>query len=297
MDTALLAQFKIMYVHPTIPNLSFLTLRNIQTSIIQRPSQNKNSICAQHATSGEKKPPKDSQNHIQAHIFQEKGFPQLSPETLTDPELAIRFLVHFISDIHQPLHTEGYGLGGNTINVYFNKNKTNLHTAWDTNIPEAIFKRLPGGTKGVLDYLYQQTKAIDKSSDVWKNNWVGECFEGIEDDVAKLQMITPERSETCALQWARWANQYICTYVLKHGLDTKGMELVGEYTDQAEPIIVELVSMAGWRLGGWLNLVVTQKLGLDLTPVKEPLRAVEEEVGEEDHYRGAYTTAPEHEEL
>jgi len=70
------------------------------------------------------------------------------------------------------------------------------------------------------------------------------------------------------------------------------MELAGEYTNKAEPIIVELVSMAGWKLGGWLNLLATQKLGLDLGPVKEALVAAEEGVEEEDHYRGAYTTAP-----
>ena len=180
------------------------------------------------------------------------------------------------------------------MNVNFNTKETNLHAAWDTEIPEAIFKRLPGGTPGVVDYLYEQTKAIDKSSSVWKNGWVGECFEGIEDEVAKLQKITPERSSICALQWAKWANQYVCTYVLQHGSDTAGMELSGEYTNKAQPIIVELVSMAGWKLGGWLNLLATQKLGLDLGPVKEALVA---EVEEEDHYRGAYTAAPRHDEL
>ncbi|KAF8456565.1 hypothetical protein BGX38DRAFT_1139771 [Terfezia claveryi] len=80
-------------------------------------------------------------------------------------------------------------------------------------------------------------------------------------------------------------------------LDKVGMELEGENRKKAEPIFVELVSMAGWKLGGWLNLLATQKLGLDLGPVKEELVAVEEEVGEDDHYRGAYTMVPRHDEL
>jgi len=42
-----------------------------------------------------------------------------------------------------------------------------------------------------------------------------------------------------------------------------GMELSGEYTNGAKELIDELVGMAGWRLAGWLNLVVTGRLGLD----------------------------------
>lgn len=251
-------------------------------------------VCAQQASSGEKRDPKSFQNSIQAHAFQTAGFPPLHLETLTDAEFAIRFVVHLIGDIHQPLHTTGYELGEIIKPVYFNKKEINLHDAWDTEIPETIFKRLLGGTEGVVDYLYQHAKTMDKSSNVWKNEWVGECFEGIEDEVAVFQKITFNRAEVCALQWARWANHYICTYVLQYGLDTVGMELGGEYTNKAEPIIVELVSMAGWKLGGWLNLLATQKLGLDLGPVKE---GVEEEVGEDDHYRGAYTIVPGHDEL
>jgi hypothetical protein len=52
---------------------------------------------------------------------------------------ALRFLVHFVGDIHQPLHA---GLaedrGGNLIEVYwmFEKEPTNLHRVWDSDIVE-----------------------------------------------------------------------------------------------------------------------------------------------------------------
>jgi hypothetical protein len=51
---------------------------------------------------------------------------------------ALRFLVHILGDIHQPLHT-GYkkDRGGNSIKVEFFGEPTNLHSVWDTDLVEA----------------------------------------------------------------------------------------------------------------------------------------------------------------
>ena len=45
---------------------------------------------------------------------------------------ALKFLVHFVGDVHQPLHA-GYGVdrGGNDIKVWFYGDNTNLHSLWD----------------------------------------------------------------------------------------------------------------------------------------------------------------------
>lgn len=52
--------------------------------------------------------------------------------TAADKLDALRFLVHFTGDLHQPLHV---GLaedrGGNSIRVKWFKTETNLHTVWD----------------------------------------------------------------------------------------------------------------------------------------------------------------------
>lgn len=45
---------------------------------------------------------------------------------------ALKFLVHFVGDITQPLHDESYEVGGNDISVTFNGYKDNLHADWDT---------------------------------------------------------------------------------------------------------------------------------------------------------------------
>jgi hypothetical protein len=40
---------------------------------------------------------------------------------------AMRFVIHFIGDIHQPLHDEALDVGGNTIAVTYDGDSTNLH--------------------------------------------------------------------------------------------------------------------------------------------------------------------------
>lgn len=50
---------------------------------------------------------------------------------------ALKFLVHLVADIHQPLHT-GYGSdrGGNDIRVHWFDESTNLHSVWDEHLVE-----------------------------------------------------------------------------------------------------------------------------------------------------------------
>jgi heat shock protein HspQ len=51
---------------------------------------------------------------------------------------ALRFLVHFVGDIHQPLHVgRRADRGGNTIRVNWFGENTNLHSVWDEKILEA----------------------------------------------------------------------------------------------------------------------------------------------------------------
>ena len=48
-------------------------------------------------------------------------------------QIALRFLVHLVGDLHQPLHVgHAADLGGNRIVVYWFDRKVNLHSLWDT---------------------------------------------------------------------------------------------------------------------------------------------------------------------
>jgi hypothetical protein len=48
---------------------------------------------------------------------------------------ALKFVVHFVADIHQPLHCADDGdRGGNRVRVIFLGRNTNLHAVWDWGI-------------------------------------------------------------------------------------------------------------------------------------------------------------------
>ena len=61
-------------------------------------------------------------------------------ETLRDPtasaadkRLALRFTIHIIGDLHQPLHAGRPGdRGGNNVKVTWFGEQTNLHSVWDS---------------------------------------------------------------------------------------------------------------------------------------------------------------------
>lgn len=52
---------------------------------------------------------------------------------------ALRFLIHFVGDLHQPLHAaDRHDKGGNSLLVFLNGRRTNLHRVWDENVVEAL---------------------------------------------------------------------------------------------------------------------------------------------------------------
>lgn len=52
--------------------------------------------------------------------------------SVADKQLALRFIVHLVADLHQPLHAgNGDDQGGNSYAVTFFGRPTNLHSVWD----------------------------------------------------------------------------------------------------------------------------------------------------------------------
>ena len=55
--------------------------------------------------------------------------------SVEEQALALRFAVHIIGDLHQPLHAgNGLDRGGNTYTVTFFDKLTNLHSVWDSDL-------------------------------------------------------------------------------------------------------------------------------------------------------------------
>ena len=71
---------------------------------------------------------------------------KLRDRSLPDAERAdaLKFLVHFVGDMHQPLHAGDKGdRGGNDVQAVFFDRPTNLHSVWDTPILELAEQRQP----------------------------------------------------------------------------------------------------------------------------------------------------------
>lgn len=59
-----------------------------------------------------------------------------SPEAKIE---ALKFIVHFVADLHQPLHcADNHDRGGNDVHVTFFGESANLHSVWDTLLVERI---------------------------------------------------------------------------------------------------------------------------------------------------------------
>ncbi|EJD43369.1 phospholipase C/P1 nuclease [Auricularia subglabra TFB-10046 SS5] len=56
---------------------------------------------------------------------------------------ALRFLVHFLGDLHMPLHLTGRDKGGNGVKVHFGTRSTNLHSVWDNMLVAKAIRETP----------------------------------------------------------------------------------------------------------------------------------------------------------
>lgn len=170
------------------------------------------------------------------HVWQTSRIidPALSPQSHYE---ALKFLLHFLGDIHQPLHTEAEDRGGNEIHVLFNKKHTNLHSIWDNEILEA---HAGSGPKGA--------EKEDAAS------WADALFSTTGAEATECDDIV--QTEKCALEWANEANAYVCNYVLKDDVEgVEGKNLATEYYQGAVPIVDLLIGKAGLRLGAWINAI------------------------------------------
>lgn len=66
-----------------------------------------------------------------------KAILQDEDSSLDDKQRALRFMIHIIGDLHQPLHAgDGTDRGGNDFKMTFFWEQTNLHRVWDTGLIE-----------------------------------------------------------------------------------------------------------------------------------------------------------------
>jgi hypothetical protein len=141
---------------------------------------------------------------------------------------ALRFLIHFVGDIHQPLHcADNNDKGGNAVTVYVNGKRSNLHSIWDTAVVNAI-STSPG--KVAAQISQRLTPALARQ---WQGGtpeqWANEGFL-----VAKTQI------------YAQFPGS---------GATQASIILNPDYPAQQGPIAAAQLAKAGIRLAAVLNEV------------------------------------------
>ncbi|MBL9030322.1 MAG: S1/P1 nuclease [Phycisphaerae bacterium] len=134
---------------------------------------------------------------------------------------ALRFLAHFVGDIHQPLHV-GYkeDRGGNDINVRFYNRRMKLHAVWDTGLLE----------KSGIDW---QEYATDLDAKIRP-----------QDVVAYTERMTP-------LEWAQ--ETYQLAIREGYGNIQQDDAIARPYVDEKLPVVEDQLSIAGVRLATLIN--------------------------------------------
>lgn len=160
----------------------------------------------------------------------------------------MRFVIHFIGDLHQPLHDENLEVGGNTIEVTFDGTVTNLHHIWDTD----MITKLTGGTSLA-------------TAETWATTLTEQINSGDYASLASSWTSGIDISDPIAtsMTWANEANSYICSNVLAQGEDyVEENDLGGTYYENAVPVIELQIARGGYRLAAWLDLIATGSLAL-----------------------------------
>jgi len=152
----------------------------------------------------------------------------LSGEEVGD---ALKFLIHFLGDITQPLHDEAF--------VTFDGEDTNLHSIWDTEMPE----QLRGG--------YELSGA-----EAWANNLTAEIKTGaFQNQSAQwLEGLDIGDAKASAMIWARDANRFVCSVVMPNNVtELQSGDLYPEYYHSAIGTVELQIAKAGYRLAKWLD--------------------------------------------
>jgi len=136
---------------------------------------------------------------------------------------ALMFLVHFIGDMHQPLHCADHrDRGGNSVRVDFFNRRSNLHSVWDSGLL---------GRMGSEDQLFP---ALSEESARHRKKWA----KGTVEDWAEQ---------------AHKAAQKMVYGKLPKASGDSPLQLGADYERLADPLVKLQIEKAGARLAAVLN--------------------------------------------
>lgn len=144
--------------------------------------------------------PLNNKGDVVSAIYQQTDVLTKPNYSEADRQLALKIIVHLLGDIHQPMHMGRLSdLGGNKHRVAYFDRSSNLHSVWDSSLPESAHKWSYSEWQDQIDRL-SEDKTIEivagGNPDSWgKETYLVTCdvYEG-----------TPENSKIEYDYIARW---------------------------------------------------------------------------------------------
>lgn len=174
---------------------------------------------------------------------------------------ALRFLIHFVGDVHQPLHaTTNNDQGGNCVPVAFfdtppqmrnpatESYAPNLHGVWDVNIlAKMTMEKAPEQVASDLDQSFRSRIGRWKTGSADVNEWAWDSYQLGEKKVygklpVRIPIESPQQIKSCA------DDNRISARMLK-----LNERLEQPYQDVAAKVVQEQIAKAGARLALLLN--------------------------------------------
>jgi len=171
---------------------------------------------------------------------------------------ALRYIIHFVGDLHQPLHTiTNADEGGNCVPVkYFRRSvhehnhyfSPNLHSLWDNAIPERDAEGADSAEYAdTLDGLFAPQMDNWQKAGVHVDDWVWEGFDYAENTVYGNLQPVPALEPNVAVHSCSDDNN-IGDRLLHQNI------VAGEaYQEKAGPVVEKRIAEAGVRLAMILN--------------------------------------------
>ncbi|CAG7847875.1 SubName: Full=Related to nuclease Le3 {ECO:0000313/EMBL:CCA77833.1} [Serendipita indica DSM 11827] len=136
---------------------------------------------------------------------------------------SLKYVIHFLGDLHQPLHLTARERGGNEIKVHFHRRMTNFHSVWDSRLisngilstPSNYSRPLPYPADGIEDSLRGTIYDPYIRSIVWEGlmqEWKDDLEEWISCPSALSNQHVDQLRFGQESDPARWDNDFVCPY-------------------------------------------------------------------------------------
>ncbi|KAH6580720.1 hypothetical protein BASA61_009456 [Batrachochytrium salamandrivorans] len=156
---------------------------------------------------------------------------------------ALKFLVHFIGDLSQPLHTSGRDNGGHDLQVRYGDITTSLHSIIDDHIPKQRIKRDFGGdVDRYADYLIDRIKEeeVRGAAAYWLS------------DRAILD-VNIRGNSLAAMEWAAESNAIACSAIWSAYYYNPTQDFSDYFYKNVQSTVDHQLAKAGYRLAFWIN--------------------------------------------